>query len=248
AVVTGLPDSTATLSKAATATVTVTNTGKAPEPVFLDPRLDTEASYTEAPVSGSDKVALPLAGPGPMWRVPAETSGIKDAQSSTVPAMFDLQPAATGDPDIASHQAGTGALCASSAAVTYAPAGGEVTTGMWTSGPTECGPFKSAARAGSATSTFTVTTKAFDGTADGGGVSSPTGAFWYGPKFAPVTVQPGKSAKIVVTVTPSDYAKGALVTGDLYVEAYEGSVPALATSAIPSADEMYALPYEFIAG
>ncbi|MGH3168284.1 MAG: S8 family peptidase [Trebonia sp.] len=244
----GLPHSTATLSGPTTTSVTVTNTGKAPEEVFLDPRLDKQVSYQEATLNGEDTVALPLAVGQPMWNVPTETSSITDSQNATVPADFDLAPL-IGDPDLASEQPGTGALCAPAAAVTYTPVGGEVTAGVWTAGPTECGPFKSAAPSGSATSTFTVTTKAFDGTAAGGGVSSPTGAFWYGPAFAPVTIQPGKSASIAVTITPSDYAPGTLVQGNLYVDAYEGGVPALNFfSQSASADEMAALPYEFTAG
>jgi hypothetical protein len=184
-----------------------------------------------------------------LWNVPTETSSITDPQSSTLPAGFDLQPAMVGDPDLASQHLGTGSLCDTSTAVTDTPAGGEVTAGQWTAGPAECGPFTSLAPSGSATSTFTVTTKAFDGIAAGGGVSSPTGAFWYGETFAPVTIQPGKSANIVVTITPSDYMPGTLVRGELYVDAYEGSVPSVVAMArFPTVDEVSALSYEFTAG
>jgi hypothetical protein len=249
ATATGLPDTTAPLMRATTATVTVTNTGTAPEQVFLDPRLDKQASYHLAALNGEDTVALPLATAQPTWRVPTETSSITDSQTSTTPAEFDLQPATLGDPDLASGQPGGGPLCGTTATITYTPPGGEVTPGLWTAGPTECGPFTAQALAGSATTAFTITTQAFDGAADGGGITTPTGAYWYGPAFTPVTIQPGKSAEITVTIDPSHYIPGTLVHGTLYIDAYQGSIPAPnIASTIPSADEITSLPYEFTAG
>ncbi|MGH3170104.1 MAG: S8 family peptidase, partial [Trebonia sp.] len=236
----GLPDSAATkLTGKRKATVTVTNTGKAPEQVFLDPRLDQRQEYQEPTLDGADTVTVPLAGAQPLWLVPTETSSITDSQTSTVPAAFDLAPY-TGDPDIASEQPGTGALCGSSAAVTYTPSGGTVTSGLWGAAPSECGPYPSAARPGSAASTFLFTAKAFDT-----GMTPGTGDYYSGTAFTPVTIAPGKSAKITVTIKSSGYPSGSLVRGDLYIDTLDGAVPPFGA---PSADEAYALPYEFRAG
>jgi hypothetical protein len=240
AAVSGLPDSaSAKLSGKTTATVTVTNTGAAAEEFFLDPRLGQQAEYQEPTFDGADTVRVPLAGTQPLWIVPTEISSVTDAQTSTVPAAFDLSPY-TGDPDIASEQPGTGALCGSSAAVTYTPPGGTVTSGVWGSAPSECGPHASAAKPGSAASTFLITGKAFDTN-----VAPATGDYYSGTTFTPVTIAAGKSAKITATIAPSGYPSGSLVQGDLYVDTFDGAVPPFGA---PSVDETYAIPYEFKAG
>jgi hypothetical protein len=234
---TGLPDSTNTLSAPTTATVTVRNTGTAPEQVFLDPRLDTVTEYLDTPVTVST-VSFPNDTAEPVWVIPTQTSSFAVTQTSTVPAAFDIT-SIPPDPDIASERPGGGPLCGDTASVTYSPPGGAVPATFWESEPSECGPYSKTEPSGTATDTLDIIASTFDS-----GVSSSTGDLWVGTTFAPVTIQPGKSATISVTITPADYPAG-LVQGELYVSALEGAVPPAGTL---SADEVYALPYEFTAG
>ncbi len=57
-------------------------------------------------------------------------------------------------------------------------------------------------------------------------------------------INPGQSATIDVTITPSA-AAGTVVCGDLYVDDYTSAVPYLDN---PSGDELVALPYEYTVG
>ena len=154
--------------------VTVTNNSNAPQDYYLDPRLHTTTTVTLAPLTfgaitpfdvGSAKTALPIqqGAVTPLYFVPSHTSSIRVHQASTVPAMTDLSPA-IGDPDVGPSSLSEGSLCGNSAAQTYTPSGGTVTSGLWAPAPTECGPFTSAAPSASATDTLTATTAGFDKT------------------------------------------------------------------------------------
>jgi hypothetical protein len=242
----GLPDSASTTLKATvpvTVPVTITNNGAAPEDFFVDPRLDTTQSITLAPASGSGTVSLPMTGDFPTWFVPTETSSLSVTQTSTLPAVFDVSPF-TGDPDIASASSGSGPLCSTTESASYSPSGGTVTAGLWAGGPSECGPYSATAPAGSATISMTAQTKAFDPA-----VTSAPGDLWLlatsaSTPFSPVTINPGQSATIDVTISPSA-AVGAVVSGDLYVDDYASGVP---PGGQLSGDELAAIPYEYTVG
>jgi hypothetical protein len=244
----GLPDGARyelAAGKAVTVPVIVTNNGAAPEEFFVDPRLDTTVALTLAPQT-PNTVVLPMTGPFPTWLVPSETSSISLSQASSPAAMFDFSPY-PGDPDLVSANSGPGPLCANSESASYSPPGGTVTAGIWSAGPTECGPYATAAAAGNATITMTAEVKAFDPT-----MTSSGGDLWQvavDPSllsvFSPVTVEPGRVAVIDVTINPPVGSNGTTVNGTLYVDDYSGGVPPYGQL---SGDELAAIPYSYTIG
>ena len=59
--------------------------------------------------------------------------------------------------------------------------------------------------------------------------------------FSPVTVEPGGTAVIDVTITPSG-PNGTTVNGTLYVDDFAGGVPPYGQT---SGDELAAIPYSY---
>jgi hypothetical protein len=227
-----------------TVPVMVTNNSAAPEELFVDPRLDTTVSLTLAPQT-PNTVSLPMAGAFPTWLVPTQTSSISLSQTSSPAAMFDFSPY-PGDPDLVSADSGPGPLCADSESASYSPPGGTVTAGMWSAGPTECGPYATGATGGNATITMTAEAKAFDPT-----MASSGGDLWQAAvdpsvlgAFSPVTVEPGRAAVMDVTITPAGPA-GTVVNGTLYVDSFTSGVPPYGQL---SGDELAAVPYSYTIG
>jgi hypothetical protein len=84
-------------------------------------------------------------------------------------------------------------------------------------------------------------TKAFDST-----VTSTTGDFWTtavagSTNVSPITINPGHSAEVNVTFTPSG-APGTVVRGNLYVDTVTDDIPPYAQF---SASEVAAVPYRY---
>jgi hypothetical protein len=242
----GVPDGDKLVAgQPVTVPVKITNTGVAPEDYFIDPRLNAVQNVTLAPL-GDSTVPLPMSFTNvtePEWLVPTETSAFRAAQTSSVPAMFDIVNDAgdPGDPALASASFGPGPLCRTSSSLFYDPPGGTVTAGLYFGEPTECGPYTAAAPAGTATIGMSAQMKAFDPT-----VSSTTGDFWQtsvvpSTEVSPITIQPGHSAQVSVTFTPSG-AAGTVVRGNLYVNTISDDIPPYAQL---SASEVAAVPYQY---
>ncbi len=238
-----LPDSTSTKLAAGTPVtvpVTITNHGAAPEAFFVDPRLDQTASFTLAGQDQITGVGLPLTGAEPDWFVPTEASSASTASSASLPIMFDWGPF-QGDPDFSSHNPGAGPLCATDETASYSPSGGTVQNGFWGAAPTECGPYSGPAPAGTVNSAMTVQAKQFDLS-----VTSSTGdielaAINPAATVTPVIINPGQTATIEVTITPSG-ASGTRVSGTLYVDDLLNNIPPYGQFA---ADELAGLPYAY---
>ena len=219
-----------------TVPVTITNNGAAPEDFFIDPRLDQTTTLDLAPFNQASGLSLPLTGASPAWFVPTQTSSVQVAATASLPIMFDFGLNA-GDPDLAS---GIG----TSPSATYTPSGGTVGNGFWFATPSEIGPYPAGAPAGTVSMTMQAQAKEFDGA-----VTSDTGDLEMAStnpatSFSPATINPGQSAIVNVTITPSA-SPGTVVSGNLYVDDFMTGVPPYGQQAT---DELSALPYEYTIG
>ena len=239
----GLPTSTHTKLAAGTPVtvpVKIVNNGKAPEEFFLDPRLNQIVPMQLAGLTPTSGVTLPETGAPSEWFVPTETSSIGVSATASLPIMFDFGPN-PGDPDISSHNPGPGPLCATTESAGYAPADGTIAAGVWFALPSECGPYPAAAPAGTVSTSAEIAAKAFDPS-----TTSPTGdlmltAVDTSTAITPVLLQPGASATVNVTITPSG-PSGSTVHGTLYVDDALNNVPPYGQL---SADEVSSLPYAY---
>ena len=169
--------------------------------------------------------------------MPTETSGVQASAAATLPVEFDFSPE-PGDPDL------FGAPTSSTtAAGSYAPAGGVVEAGVWSASPDEIGPFSKPAPAGFVNMTLVATTKAFDPA-----VTSSTGDLWLAAvdtaalgAFNPVALNPGESVVVNVTITPTG-TPGSVVSGSLYIDDALGAVPPYSQT---TGNEVVAIPYSY---
>ena len=243
-----------------TVPVKITNTSNAPQDYYLDPRLTTTSTVQLAPfvfgrgvpfTAGSSKTVLPAttSAPTEMYFVPTDASTVTVNQTSSVPAMTDLETIGNGDPSTGVPGLSKGSLCAKKVTESYTPAGGVLASGVWGPGPAECGPFQSPAPSGVATDQLLVTMAAFDT-----GVSVPTGDF---ERLATspaagsaavgkaVALQPGQSATVDVTFeVPSGTPAGAR-HGLLYLDTLQGN---LQPNGQLSGDQVTAQPYSYTVG
>jgi subtilase family protein/peptidase inhibitor I9 len=241
----GLPNAASTqltAGQSQTYNVTVKNTGTAPETFFGDARLPGSTPFTLGAISGATD-NLPDNDNVPLYLVPTNSTQFQ-AQATTTgstPLLFESQ-FVGGDPDVASTVGTTASLSFSD---------NPLATGEWDVLPVEFGTFGTTGPPGeSVTTSASVVTSPFDST-----VSSPTGDLESDSanpatsldSFAPVTVGPGQTATIPVTITPSG-SSGTKVTGTLYLDdvAYFefGSIQDAVVN-FPQADQVAALPYQY---
>lgn len=231
----GLPNSAHTTlpaGKPVTATVTVKNTGNSPELFFADGRLTGQAADMPL-ISVGPSSGLPLgnAGGGAQWPVPTQTSSLTFNGSSTTAIQLDAG-FFSGDPTYYGPSNGD------TASVTIC--GHELAPGAWGSDATIYGPTGSTVHTDKVNLTAVAHTELFDP-----GFAAATGDIWRAsvdataPAFTPITIQPGQTGTITVTLTPSA-AKGTVVHGTLYVDDY--------SPATGDGDELTAIPYTYTVG
>ncbi|MFZ1996104.1 MAG: S8 family serine peptidase [Solirubrobacteraceae bacterium] len=241
----GLPNAGSTQLTAGqsyTYDVTVKNTGTAPETFFGDARLPGSTPFTLGAVSGASD-NLPVNDNLPVYLVPTNSTQFQAhaTTSGSTPLLFESQ-FVGGDPDLASTVGTTASLSF---------ADNPVATGEWDVLPIEYGTFGATGPPSeTATTSASVVTSPFDTT-----ISSPTGDLESDSadpatslaSFKPITVAPGQTGTIPVTITPSG-ASGTNVTGTLYLDdtAYFefGSIQNAVVN-YPQADEVAALPYQY---
>jgi hypothetical protein len=220
--------------------VTVKNTAQSPETYFLDPRLGSTTTMQLPDQNGSDQnMTLPL-NPGlnfPLYIVPTDTTSVQASLTGTAPVTFDIEPW-VGDPDIAAANNGD------SASATYS-SGDEAQPGLWYLNPSEIGPYgPSGAPPVTASANFSVVTRAFDPT-----VNPSTGDLWTAANgltssFAPVYLNPGQSATIPLTITPTA-SIGTHVSGFINLDdAFQANLN-LPAPFFSSGDELTSLPFSY---
>jgi hypothetical protein len=239
----GLPDTQNAQLQANTPVVVqlqVTNSGRAPQALFFDPRLNQTTSINVAnvnPPPSSAGYPLPLTGGSPQWIIPTQTRSVKLSATATLPVMFDYGPF-QGDPDLVGNPAKN-----NTAAGSYTPTGGTVQPGFWFASPSEIGPYPGPAPAGLVNMSLVATTKAFNTN-----ITSPGGDLWQAAvdpnvlsTFQAFVVGPGETVTVPVTITPTG-ARGTKVSGMVYLDALENGVPPYGE---PTGDEVAAIPYSY---
>ncbi len=243
----GLPNSpNITLAKGSstTAQIKVTNTGIAPINVQVDPRLAKLQNVQLVSPFGPQTFELP-AHAAPTFLVPPGTTSLTETAVSDIPAIADLLDGSQGIDVVGDLKAAQNGSTVSVAKVKESN-GSTVATGVWFTDVNEVG-YVGPEGAPTATSTVNLTarTNPFD-TA----VTSSTGDFWnvaVDPNAdlgTPVTIQPGQTATITVTITPTA-KKGSVVEGVLNVY----TPPSFAYPTFNTTGDLLAqIPYSYTVG
>lgn len=243
---TGVPTSTkATLPQGqpTTAQVTVTNTGVAPVNVQLDARTDEVRNTPLTSPFGPQDFSLPDHA-GPTFLVPPGTTSLTATASAEVPAVVDLTSGAQGIDVVGDLVDAKKGSTVSTAVVREKK--GTVSTGLWFTDVNEVGPVgnQPPPRA-DAQVDLVARTPDFDPA-----VTSSTGDYWkavvdpQADTGTPVTIQPGRSATVTVTITPTGDV-GSKVHGVLNVV----TPPSLLfPSFTPTGDVITSLAYAYSVG
>ena len=214
-----------------TATIQITNTGNSRKDFFVDPRLDQRVPQ-ELLGQGATNVPLPLSLTAqPNWLVPPGTNALAIAARANVPVTVEAS-AAFGDPDFEGPSFGNSSL-----ATLQAP---EVAPGVFFGLPEPLGPFGAGPITGAKVNLAAVAnTYVFDPA-----VSSSSGDVWAqsvdpNAPYTPVSIGPGASGTIQVTITPSG-SRDRVVHGFIGVDTFN--------PATFSGDEVQMIPYTYRGG
>ncbi|HEY1322631.1 MAG TPA: hypothetical protein VGF32_20410, partial [Streptosporangiaceae bacterium] len=196
---------------------------------FVDPRLNGKVPQQ---LLGADvnNVPLPLSLTAqPNWLVPTNTNALVVGAQGTVPITMDVS-WAFGDPDVLGLSSGNNSIAALAAP--------EVAPGIFFGIPEATGPFTSGTN-GTVNLAAVANTNPFDPA-----VTSTSGDAWAqsvnaSAPYTPVTLDPGQTATITLTITPSA-PKGTVVRGFIGVDTLN-----LATI---SGDELVNIPYTYTVG
>lgn len=248
----GLPNSTSTKLPAGSTLkvpVKVHNTGVEPIAVGVDPRTNDQQVLQPNVIQGQTELALPASGADePIYLAPPDTSSLTVATSSTLPAQVELQSSAAGIDVLGDLKAAQNGSTVSVATISENK--GYVSKGIWFGSVQEIGPFgPDGAPSGHASYTQSMTTAGFDSS-----VTSTTGDPFdlsidpNGTGGTPVTVEPGQTVTIQVSIKPSG-ARGSVVRGHLNLV----TVPVLPTgnTGLPfygTGEVISALPYAYKVG
>ncbi len=256
-----LPSGTGTklaAGQASSFTINYGNPGSVPEPVQVDPRLKSNASVPLASLSGTNTVALPVSvtdvGDEPFYLVPPATSQVSVAATSSTPSQLELSgPLAEPDVfgDLGAAQSGD---LTSVARVTEAGGRHQVARGFWSTFVQEIGPFTDAgAPAGTSTLAATAVTQPLDPSVTSAAGDPYAPAFTgQAPTGTPVTVSPGQTGGIKVTITPAG-TSGTVVHGVVYLvtspfsglDTLGGAVGGELGAVYTSGDVLAAVPYTY---
>jgi subtilisin family serine protease len=232
---TGIPDSRRAVlrrGRPVTATIQITNTGNSRKDFFVDPRLDQRIPQLLLG-AGATNVPLPLSlsAVPPNWFVPPGTNTLAIAAQGNVPVTVEGQ-TQFGDPDFEGPSFGNSSL-----ATLQAP---EVAPGFFLGLPEPLGPFGAGPITGATVNLAAVAnTYVFDPA-----VSSSSGDAWAqsvdpNAPYTPVSIAPGGSGTIQVTITPSG-RRGRTVHGVIGVDTIRPDTS--------SGDEVQVIPYTYRIG
>ncbi|MFE9421511.1 S8 family serine peptidase [Kitasatospora sp. NPDC006697] len=246
----GLPNSAAVrlpAGKPVSLTVDYTNNTAAVQQLQADPRLTNRVNLPLVPLGGSATVSLPLSASSvvPGFLVPPGTDTLTGVAASSTAAQFEMS-SPTGSPDLFGDLKKAQDGSTVSVVKDGASASQPVVTGFWGTSVQQIGPFPAAgAPAGSSTLTASAHTLAFD-PALSSSTGDPFAASWNAaaPAVTPVTVQPGASGSLQVTITPKG-AKGSVVHGVLYLVSGPGGAVLANNSFATTGSVLAQLPYSY---
>lgn len=203
-----------------------------------DARQPTSTQLSLSALNSPDTtVPLTSSQPVPVFLMPTDTTAFSATASTTgsTPIEFDSEGPA-GDPDV-------GSTVGSSVVGNFSAP--EVSPGDWDVAPDVVGAFgTTGAPQEPVSTTMTATSAAFDPT-----VGSQTGELWQGSTnpssldgFSPITVGPGQTGRIPVTITPAG-AAGRTDSGTLYVD--DTDAITFQNFVEPNGSQVAALPYSY---